>query len=118
MARGLAASAPSSTNANLVIVVTREDMTQLSIGWRNAKNRARVLEAADRERFISLLNRTLQTTYPRLELRIFTWPAGLGNDAALFSRARMVVAVHGGALSNTVVCRPGTIVVRICLDAC
>ena len=70
------------------------------------------------ERFISLLNRTLQTTYPRLELRIFTRPAGLGNDAALFSRARMVVAVHGGALSNTVVCRPGTIVVRICLDAC
>ena len=70
-------------------------MTQLSIGWRNAQNRARVLEAADRERFISLLNRTLQTTYPRLELRIFTRPAGLGNDAALFSRARMVVAVHG-----------------------
>ena len=50
--------------------------------------------------------------------KIFTRPAGLGNDAALFNRARMVVAVHGGALSNTVFCRPGTIVVRICLNAC
>ena len=78
----------------------------------------RVLAEADEMRLMDALQRRAKSyAGGALELVVFDGSLSIADTIELFARARIVVGVHGGALSNVLFCPKGALLVELTVDS-